>query len=227
MQTKTSGAQQTTFDGNSFLRIAQPGRHTVHVQKVRYHGTPISCGTLTTLNKARRVLHDRDCIQFEFRRFIVMLRLTHKDVQRRRRFSRSPNLVKWSWEQEGDSRQYNIYLQVGDEAEVKVLEFQLEVATSAVQAFPMKSEGRFRRIGRGNKGVLMAVGQKFRCELSKLTFANLALKTPLAKHVEDVLMYATAKSKPGEVYVVSKQGIDGRWYSRKALGAIEDIYRGD
>ncbi|KAJ9105761.1 hypothetical protein QFC20_004248 [Naganishia adeliensis] len=94
---------------------------------------------------------------------------------------------------EGDSRQYNIYLQVGDEAEVKVLEFQLEVATSAVQAFPMKSEGRFRRIGRGNKGELMAVGQKFRYELSKLTFANLAIRTPLAKHVEDVLMYATAK----------------------------------
>lgn len=155
-----------------------------------------------------------------------MIRLTHATVQRRKLFSRWPNLVKWCWKEEGDTGRYSIYLQIDAEDEVKVLEFQLEVKTSAVQAFPMKSGGLFRRIGRGKRGVLMAVGQKFRCDLSKLTFTNLAQGLSLANYI-DILMYATAKRKPGEVYVVSKQGSDGRWYSRKALGAVEDIHRGE
>lgn len=204
------------------MKVAQPGRHTLRVREVWYHGTPVTKGAVIKLRKATPHLSDRDCIRFEFEHgFGVKLRLTHRSIQQGGLLRRSYVSVNWTFEEEDEAGRYSIYLEVADDDPVKVLEFQLEVTTSNVRARPTRSGGLLGLYPRKRRGSSLALRQKYHCQLSKLTYS---LADTSLKGVE-ILMYATAAGRPREVYLASEQGTAGKWYARDALKrVVEDMY---
>jgi hypothetical protein len=173
---------------------------------------------LKVVKQGKRI-SDQTCLQFEYDDgFKVMLHLQHIHVEKRPIWRPMFYWVEWRWLKETGTDKTNLQILENGDAKC-LLSFELKVKITDVQAFCKKpSMKRMKRlVKRGRAQRLGRRGFDFTYDLEELDVTKPISHSYLSDKVR-LTAYATSKDRPGDIYVVSLDGLPGAWHARNAMG---------